>query len=113
MGVAGATVGVAVVLATVVGACCCGITSRWPYWTFFASLMLFALRRSSVLIPYFLAMVAGDSLKSTTWIVWPFSWYVPGRCHAVDDVGATRALTVVAAMGVAALTVAEGRLNFC
>src|ERR1035438_697410 len=63
-GAAGA--GATVVLATGVAACCCGITSRWPYWTFFASVMLFALRRSSVLIPYFLAMVAGRSEEHTS-----------------------------------------------
>src|SRR5258707_1351003 len=70
-GVTEATAGATGVFATgvaagvVVAACCCGITSFWPYWTFLGSVMLFALRRSSVLIPYFLAMVAGDSLKST------------------------------------------------
>ena len=78
---AGVVAGVAVVDAIVAG-CCVGITRRWPYWTFLASVMLFALSRSSILTPYFLAIVDGDSLKSTTWIVCPFSVYVPGDCHA-------------------------------
>jgi len=83
-GVAGAVVAVVVVLAAGVVAgvvvveavapgCCVGITRRWPYWTFLASVMLFALSRSSVLMPYFFAIVAGYSLKSTMWIVCPFS----------------------------------------
>ena len=51
---AGVVTGAVAVEATAAG-CCIGITRRWPYLVL-ASVMLFALSRSSILTPYFLAM---------------------------------------------------------
>ena len=46
--------------------CANGIVRCWPYCTFRESVMLLAFIRSSSLTPYFRAMVAGVSPKSTT-----------------------------------------------